>query len=136
MTATLIHYVEFYNPASSPSGRIYTKKQSAIVSGRDIKKLDIPKDAFGFKFFDIQMAVENGITMKSEPVHISGMHYLGGQIIMAKKAVTVIFDHRLLRKIESEKWQRVILCNDGEFREFKHGDLIVIKSKKAEKKEA
>lgn len=135
MTATLVHYVEFHIPRSSPSGRIFTRTQTAIIVSRDIKRLAIPQDAVGFKFYDVQTAVENGIIMRSDPINISGTHFCGGQIIMAKKAITVIFDPRLLKKIESEKWQRVILCNDGEFREFKHGDVIVLRSKKVEKKE-
>lgn len=131
MTASLIHYVEFYTPYSSRSGRIYTKRQIAAATSRDIKKLNIPQDAYAFKFFDIQVAIENGITMKSDPINISGTHFCGGQIIMAKKAITVIFDQKLLNRIQSENWQRVILCNDGEFRQFKHGDVIVLTNKKS-----
>jgi hypothetical protein len=68
--------------------------------------------------------------MQSRRFNISKMHFCDGQIMSVKKALPVITNHRLLERIRTENWNRLVLCNDGEFRQFRHGDCVVMTGKK------
>lgn len=136
MSAKLVHYVQYYLPGiwAGGIGTLLDKVKIVEIESRDIKTLDKLAGSYGFILFDIQTAIENDVLMESRRLTISSMHFYDAQIIQAKKAG---FDRWLplaSEMVKKQKITRVVLCNDDEFREFKHGDIVVMTKIKAKNK--
>lgn len=120
MSVKLVHYVEFYFPDNVQPKKIFQ------IRDRGVKTLRILQDAFAFRFFDVQMAFENNVWMRSRRLNLSSMHFCGGQIVDVKKVINLLGDIDITREMRQQKWERTILCNDGEYRLFNRGDIVVM----------
>lgn len=58
------------------------------------------------------------------------MHF----IVSIQNAIKVMGEGEIAKIITEEKWDRAIICNDGEYRNFKHGDILVMPRRKDKKK--
>ena len=132
MTAKLVHYVQYHFPGISTGGVGTLLDQVKIVEieSREIKTLRKFDGSYGFQFFDIQSAVENGILMESRRLNVSPMHFYDAQIVQTTKAIG-LWNPIFTEAVKKQKLTRVVLCNDDEFREFKHGDIVVMTKAKA-----
>lgn len=120
MIVKLVHYVEFYFPDELQPKKIFP------VRDRSVKTLTILEDAFAFRFFDVQIAIVNNIWMRSRRLNLSSMSFYGGQIIDAKKVIDLLGEIDITREMKQQKWERAVLCNDGEYRRFNRGDAVVM----------
>ncbi len=136
MTAKLVRYVQYHIPGTliPGIGTLLDEVKIVQIKDRDIKTLDKLDGAYGFQFFDIQTAVENEILMESRRLSVSPMYFYDAQIIQARKAIRDITNPLFRRMIREQRVTRVVLCNDGEFREFKRGDIVVMTKAKAKNK--
>lgn len=69
-------YVEFLALGKVVSEIYATRK----VSSRSVADLDVPKQAFGFRFFDIHSTRSNDVAMKSNHLNESPLYCYGGEV--------------------------------------------------------
>src|SRR3989338_11530510 len=71
-------YIEFLYPS------FFSESSTQEVKSRDVSKVKVPKNAFGFKFFDILSVVVDAdgkkVQLTSERINVSPMHYYGGKL--------------------------------------------------------
>ncbi len=136
MTAKMLHYVRFYFPSVFPGlgfGDFLAPIKDVEIAARSVTEVKKPDDAYAYEFYDVQVAVENGIQMFSDRIITPKKYFYDGQIMPVKKVLETTSDPVLRWQIKNENWKRAVLCNDGEYRNFKRGDCVVMTSKKSKK---
>lgn len=76
MSGTTQTYVEYLMP-----GTFFAESETEKVSSRDITKLKIPKNAFGFQFFDVTSTVIDGEKLHGKPKNYSKRYLLAEEVL-------------------------------------------------------
>ncbi len=70
------------------------------VESRDILRLEVPKKAYAFSFFDlVSLVVEvdgKKVEMVSERISVSSLHYYGGKLYTITEAMSMFPDQSVL----------------------------------------
>lgn len=118
-------YIEFYSP-----GAFLSESSTREVKTRDLSKIKMPKNAFGFRFFDILSAsVKEGsqrVLVTSERINVSPMHYYGGKLYtVAELKRKYPNQHTLISNIESNGYKKAIQCRTGNWQPFNTTDIFI-----------
>ena len=97
------------------------------VDSRDISSVEIPKDAYGYRFFDIlNQFSDDGVWLGSDRVDFTPFYYFGGivyTIAKAKKALPKLRD--TMEKMERYGTKKIISFKNGKWDVFNEHDLII-----------
>lgn len=114
-------YVEFDLP-----GAFLSESSIREVASRDVTQLDIPPNAYAFRFYDIVTAVVDGAELRSQPINLSPRYFYGGRVMTRDEVVRELPDKKiLLDNMRSNDWDRVIFCRTQNFQEFCAGDIYI-----------
>lgn len=118
-------YVEFLYP-----GLLMSESSSQEVASRDLLKLEVPENAFGFRFFDVlSMTVEvegEEVELTSKTLNKSATHYYGGTVYTAAQIKRQFPDEKILiSNIEGNRYKKVIKCRTGNWQPFQKDDVLV-----------
>lgn len=115
-------YVEFLSP-----GSIFNEGSAKEVKTRDVSKLKVPKNAFGFKFFDILSVVVDAdgkkVKLTSEQINESPTHYYGGKIYTIAELKREFPD--IVSNFEDNGYKKAIHCRTGNWQPFEKTDVYV-----------
>lgn len=118
-------YIEFLC-----SGSTFGESSTQEVKTRDVSKVEIPENAFGFKFFDILSVVVDAdgekVQLTSGRINVSPMHYYGGKLYTAAELKREFpNEHTLISSIEGNSYQKMIQCRLGNWKPFQKTDVFV-----------
>ena len=118
-------YIEFLYP-----GSFFSESSTQKVKTRDVSRVKVPKNAFGFKFFDILSVVVDADGKKSqltsERINVSPMHYYGGKLYtVAELKREFPNEHTLISNIEGNGYPKAIRCRTGNWQPFEKTDVFV-----------
>lgn len=118
-------YVEFLYP-----GSFFSESSTAKVTSRDTSKLKVPKNAFGFKFFDILSVVVDAdgkqVELTSERLNLSPLHYYGGKLYtVAELKRDFPNNSTLISNVEGNGYAKAIKCRTGNWQPFDKTDVFV-----------
>lgn len=118
-------YVEFLYP-----GLMVSESSTKEVENRDVTKLLVPDNAFGFKFFDIlSVTVEadgQKMDLISQRLNISPMHYYGGTVYtVAELKANFAHEPTLISNVEDNGYKRAIRCRTGNWRPLDETDIYI-----------
>ena len=111
-------------------GSIYSESSTREVKSRDVSKVKVPKNAFGFEFFDILSVVVDAdgkkIQLKSKRINASPMHYYGGKLYAVAELEREFPNERILiSNIKASDNQKAIRCRTGNWWPFEKTDVFV-----------
>lgn len=117
-------HIEFYYP-----GALVAEAQA--IEHRDPRKVDVPRCAFAFRFFDVAVqtaTLEDGTTFHHrKTVNKSPMYYPGGVALTADEVNALAGDHEiLLSNMRSNGWDKVILTRRGTFHPFNVESTVLV----------
>lgn len=108
-------------------GRILRDFKIIKVQSRDISKVEIPKNAFGYRFFDVVSNFsDEGVWLGSDRVNFTPFYYFGGTlytIAQAKKAFSEI--EKTLESMRLDGVKKIIRFKTGMWQMFRQNDLII-----------
>ena len=118
-------YIEFLYP-----GSFFRESSTQEVKTRDVSKVKVPKNAFGFKFFDILSVVVDAdgkqVELTSERINVSPMHYYGGKVYtVAELKREFPNDRTFISNVEGNGYKKAIHCRTGNLRPFGETDIFV-----------
>ena len=118
-------YIEFLYP-----GVMFSESLEKEVKARDVSKVKVPENAFGFRFFDIISVVVNAngknVKLTSERINLSPMHYYGGKLYTVTEIKRYFPNKRILiSNIEGNGYTRAIRCRTGNWQPFEKTDVFV-----------
>ena len=118
-------YIEFFYP-----GSFFSESSTQKVKTRDVSRVKVPKNAFGFKFFDILSVVVDAagkkVLLTSERINVSPMHYYGGKPYTVAELKREFPNERtLISNIENNGYWKAIRCRTGNWQPFKKTDIFV-----------
>ena len=119
----LKHYVEYYY-----CGILVDETESKEIKSRDIEliKTIMPKNAFGFSFFDKAYTEEGGIKFSSKTLNESPMYYVGGKVMNENDVRNYLIDNKILiSNMHSNNWKQVIKTRSGNFKPFTKKDILL-----------
>jgi len=120
-------YVEYMYP-----GSFMSEYESHVAENRDPKKLNVPKSAFGFKFYD-QTSKKIKIDGKEQTAwgarkKESGIYYPSGQVFTAE-TLRALKDGQaydiLIYNMECNGWKQVVRTRRGNFQPLETNDVIL-----------
>lgn len=123
MTESRVCYVEFLCP-----GALMSETSCEEVSRRDAAAVEVPENAFAFRFFDrMEAAVDadgKERMMRSERFNYSPTYYPGGKAYtLAKLELHFPEETTLLSNARSNKWLGAIRTRIGNWQPWEHGDV-------------
>ena len=118
-------YIEFLYP-----GSFFNESSTQEVQTRDLSKIKVPKNAFGFRFFDIisVVVVVDGkkVELTSERTNLSSMNYYGGKLYtLAELKLEFPNERTLISNMECNGWLKVIRCRTGNWQPFEKTGVFV-----------
>lgn len=118
-------YVEFLYP-----GVMFSESSTHEVESREVSKVKVPKNAFGFKFFDILSVVVDAdgkeVQLTSEHINVSPMHYYGGKLYtVAELKREFPNEHTLIGNVEGNGYNKAVRCRTGNWQLFEDTDVFV-----------
>ncbi len=144
MSVTKKTYAEFTVP-----GLFFPETDVVEVKSRDIQNLEIPKHAYGLRFFDILVTdISNkGKRVKAEsgPVNYSPLYCVGTKICTKKEMAEEtgkekglskeVLENRekMLKQMTVDKLKYALRCRVGGFTPLKKGELALLVSGKKRK---
>ncbi len=117
----LKQYIEFFYPGS------FVSESSAQEVADRTPPAELPKGAYGYRFFARSEVTQDGETLRGQPKDYSGMTYYGEVMTLEEvKALTPSSDYRILvSNIECNGWDRVVRTIRGQFMPLNAGDSVV-----------
>lgn len=118
-------YVEFLYP-----GSFMSESSMREVKTRDVLKVEVPKNAFCFSFFDILSVIVEAdgrkVQLTSERVNVSPKHYYGGKLYTVAELKCAFPSERILiRNIEGNGYKKAIKCRTGNWQPLKETDVFI-----------
>jgi hypothetical protein len=123
------HYVEFLYP-----GILVSETSSREVKKREQPR-QIPRNCFGYRFFDRREAVVDGEKLVGKPHKFSGNFYFGEAMTLADVKKLQPRDNYkiLIGNMESNGYKRVVKTEFGQFMPIEKGDKV-LSPRRAQKK--
>lgn len=119
----LKHYVEYLHP-----GIIVSETSVSEISERDVSKVEISDNCFGFRFFDRTVTVVDGEMLTGDRKNISGWHYCGEKMTLDQVKATFGNDSKysiLISNMECNDVRAVVRTQFGQFIPLNDGDQII-----------
>jgi len=119
----LKHYVEYLYP-----GIIVSETSVNEIPERDVSKVDIPANCFGFRFFDRTVTVMDGETLTGDMKNVSGWHYQGEKMTLEQVKATYGNDGEhniLISNMENYGYAAIVKTKFGQFFPVRDGDTII-----------
>lgn len=125
LNPTLKSYVQFLSPESNEDDVSIEE-----VKSRNPREITVPKDSFGFRFFDLLTAVVNyggkSIPMVSEELNESPTYYYGGKIYtLAQIKRQFPMATMLIHSVENSPNKKAIKCRTGGWYLFEKTDIFI-----------
>ena len=118
----LVHYVELFFP-----GTLFAESAIEKIKNRRAK-FKIPKNCFGFRFFDKEevKAPDTNETLEGKPKNHSGMYFIGTRY--TKKEVASKFPKQkiLIANIQSNHWIAAVKTRVGNWQGLEKGDKVLL----------
>ena len=111
------HYVEILYP-----GIICSDTEEREVSNRD--SFTLPKEAFGYRFYDKEYTVLNGEELIGKKKNVSGWHYKGKVYTLSDVKNTFPDKDILIRNIEDNNYKQVVKTFQGQFIPMQKNDVV------------
>lgn len=126
MDYTCKTYIEFLYP-----GAFISESSTCEVRTRDMSNIEVPKNSYGFRFFDVLSAIVNTngnqVKLTSKRINVSPMYYYGGELYtVTELKLAFPNEHILIGNIEGNGHQRAIKCRTGNWQPFNDGEDILI----------
>ena len=119
----LKHYVEYLSP-----GIFISETSVSEISERDVKKVEIPDNCFGFRFFDRTVTVIDGEMLTGDRKNISNWYYKGEKMTLDQVKETFGNDSKyknLIWNMEHNNYSAVVKTQFGQFMPLADGDKII-----------
>lgn len=115
------HYVEFFYP-----GVICTDTSEREVLDRYPSSLNVPENAFGFRFFDREVVETlSGEELKGEKKNFSSNYYYGERYSLAEIKNYMPDKKVLIANMEGNNFPAVVKTRFGQFMPLRHGDIVL-----------
>lgn len=119
----LKHYVEFLYP-----GLFVSEASVEEIAERDVKKVELPDNRFGFCFFDRTVTVIDGQTLTGDRKNVSGWYYQGEK--MTLEQVKAVFGNDsnyriLISNMEGNGWNAVVRTKFDQFMPLEDNDTVL-----------
>ena len=109
----LKHYVEYLYPS------IFVSETSVSeISERDVAKIELSDNCFGFRFFDRTVTFVDGEILTGERKNVSGWHYQGEKMTLEQVKATYGND-------ENNGYVSVVKTKFGQFMPLNDGDTVI-----------
>ena len=117
----LKQYIEFFYP-----GSFVSESSTQEVADRT-PPAELPKGAYGYRFFARSEVTQDGETLRGQPKDHSSMTYYGEAMTLEEvKALTPSSDYRILvSNMKCNGWGRVVRTIRGQFMPLNDGDVVV-----------
>ena len=116
----LKHYVEFLY-----LGIMFENTGVKKIKVRDSSKVTVPKDAYGYRFFDILESRCGNETLKGNPKNYSGAHYFGKVMTLDDVKREVPDSNSLQKNMINNNYDRVVKTRMGNFLPLKKEDMVI-----------
>lgn len=119
----LKHYVEYQY-----FGIPFSETSVREISERDVSKVSISDNCFGFRFFDRTMTVVDGEILTGNRKNISGWYYKGEKMTLEQVKATLGNDDNyriLISKMGCNDVSTVVKTKFGQFRPLHDGDEVI-----------
>ena len=114
------HYVEFYFP-----GIITSDTSTCKIKNRD-SKFKIPKECYGYRFFDRKIIQEGDEILKGKSFNYSGVRYINGKIYDKKKVERYVKNNEtLLSNMRLNGYKKVVKTIFGQFMPLEKNDMVI-----------
>lgn len=117
---TLKHYVEFLYP-----GALFSETSVEEVAERDPRKVQAPRECFGYKFFDRLEVRVGDETLIGESKNHSGTFYFGRVMTLEDVKREMPEADILIRNMKGNGYDRIVKTRRGNFQPFTKKDKIV-----------
>ena len=119
----LKHYVEFLYP-----GLFCSEASVEEIAERDVNKVELPDNCFGFCFFDRTVTVIDGQTLTGDRKNVSGWYYQGET--MTLEQVKAVFGNDsnyriLISNMESNGYNAVVRTKFDQFMPLEDNDTVL-----------
>ncbi len=117
----LKQYIEYFYPGS------FVSESSAQEVADRTTPGELPKGAYGYRFFARSEVTQDGETLRGQQKDHSPMTYFGEVMTLDEvKALTPFSDYRILvSNMECNRWDRVVRTIRGQFMPLNAGDSVV-----------
>lgn len=119
----LKHYVEYLYP-----GIIVSETSVEEISERDVSKVELSDNCFGFRFFDRTVTVIDGETLTGDRKNISGWHYKGEKMTLEQVKANYGSDRNyetLIWNMENNDYPAVVKTKFGQFMPMNNDDTVI-----------
>jgi hypothetical protein len=100
-------YVKFFYP-----GSFFSEESVKKINNRT-DKIDVPKNAFAYEFFEKSEIEQDGEVLTGFPRNISGRYYIGELYDLERVKKEFPDKDVLIRNMESNDWTHVVKCSQG-----------------------
>jgi hypothetical protein len=117
---------ELYATFILPGDWMMHDKKTCKVKTRDIKDLVLPKNCFGFYFFDQTVVKVGKEVLKGEERNKSNIYHIGSEVFDLERMKAEHPEMRsLIANMESWKWKAVVLCHTGHWQAMEGEDVAL-----------
>ena len=116
----LRHYVEIFYP-----GSLFQRSEVKEIEERNPALVDVPDDAFGYRFFDRTEVMSDGKVATGEKENISGMTYFGTAYTLEEIKAKFPQDKTLISNMELYKWKYLVKTRCGNWQVLEKGDQVI-----------
>lgn len=119
----LKHYVEYLYP-----GIFVSETSVSEISERDVSKVEISDNCFGFRFFDRTVTVVDGEPLFGDRKNVSGWHYQGEKMTIEQVKATFGNDSKyniLISNMENNGYTAVVKTKFGQFMPLNGEDKVI-----------
>ena len=119
----LKHYVEYLYP-----GILFSETSVSEISERDVSKVSISDNCFGFRFFDRTVTVVDGEILTGNTKNISGWYYKGEKMTLEQVKATYGNDDNyriLIFNMECNDVGAVVKTKFGQFMPLRDEDEVI-----------
>lgn len=119
----LKHYVEYLHP-----GIFVSETSVREISERDVSKVEISDNCFGFRFFDRTATIIDGEMLTGDRKNISGWYYYGEKMTLEQVKSTFGNDSKyriLISRMENKDIKVVVKTKLDQFIPLNDGDEVI-----------
>ncbi len=119
----LKHYVEYLYPDI-----IVSETSVSEIPERDVKKIELSDDCFGFRFFDRTVIVVDGETLTGDRKNVSSWYYQGEKMTLEQVKAAYGNDGKhdiLISNMENNGYVSVVKTKFGQFMPLNDDDTVI-----------
>lgn len=116
----LKHYVEFVSP-----GLLISNMHSELVISRDSALITLPRNKYGFRFYDKEEVIQNGEALVGKPKNYSGWFYEGEAFTLEQVEREFPSSNILINNMRSNNYSKVVKTRFGQFFPLEKDDIVL-----------